>query len=109
MEHKIYERVDRLSGGERQKVAIARALAQDAPLILADEPTSNLDPDASTEIAKVLRQMVDRNHKTLVSVIHSLDLLPFLANRIIGIKAGRIVLNKNGHQLEKHELDMLYG
>lgn len=109
MEHKINERVDHLSGGERQKVAIARALAQDAPLILADEPTSNLDPDASVEIAKLLRYVADRKQKTLVSVVHSLDLLPFLADRIIGIKAGRIVLSKEGDQLEKRELEMLYG
>lgn len=109
MEHKIEERVDRLSGGERQKVAIARALAQDAPLILADEPTSNLDPDASVEIAKLLRQVADRKQKTLVSVVHSLELLPYLADRIIGIKAGRIVLNKEGSVLGKEELEMLYG
>ncbi|WP_176736673.1 phosphonate ABC transporter ATP-binding protein [Oligoflexus tunisiensis] len=109
MEHKRDERVDRLSGGERQKVAIARALAQDAPLLLADEPTSHLDPDAAIEIAKLLRQVADDNQKTLVTVVHSLDLLPYLANRIIGIKAGRIVLSQGGPNIEEGDLALLYG
>jgi len=87
------QRTDRLSGGERQKVAVARALNQNPALILADEPTANLDPSAAAEIAELLAVIAVERGLTLVTVVHTLQLLPGLAQRIIGMQSGRIAFD----------------
>jgi len=84
-------RADRLSGGERQKVAIARLLMQQASLIFADEPTAALDPAAAAEVCHLLAQA--GRGKTLLSVVHNPSLLPLLADRVIGLKQGRIAFD----------------
>jgi len=103
-------RVDRLSGGERQKVAIARMLMQRPRLILADEPTAALDPQAAGEICALLvdaaRATGDR--ATLVAVVHNPALLPLLADRVIGLKAGRIAFDLPLEQLDADRLGDLY-
>lgn len=84
-------RADRLSGGERQKVAIARMLMQRPRLILTDEPTASLDPRASAEICQLLAQAAAG--ATLITVMHDVDLLPLLADRVIGLKQGRLAFD----------------
>jgi phosphonate transport system ATP-binding protein len=84
-------RTDSLSGGERQKVAIARALHQDAPIVLADEPTASLDANASEEIAALLASVVAERSASLICVVHDLDLVPRLAQRAIVMRHGSIV------------------
>jgi phosphonate transport system ATP-binding protein len=83
-------RADRLSGGERQKVALARVQLQRPRLLLADEPTSALDPAATTQVCQALRLLASDPGRTLIAVVHDLDLLPLLANRVIGMAAGRV-------------------
>lgn len=80
-------RADKLSGGERQKVAIARLLIQQPKLILADEPTAALDPAAAGEVCRLLASAA--SGATLISVVHNPGLLPVLAERVIGLKQGR--------------------
>lgn len=84
-------RTDTLSGGERQKVAIARALHQGAPILLADEPTASLDADAADEVAKLLAEVAAERQATLVCVVHDLDLLPRLAERAMALRRGVLV------------------
>jgi phosphonate transport system ATP-binding protein len=84
-------RVDRLSGGERQKVAIARMWMQRARLIIADEPTAALDPQAAAEVCALLARAAQG--ATLLSVVHNPALLPLLADRVIGLRQGRIVFD----------------
>ncbi len=70
LEHRLHHLPSELSGGERQRAAVARALINDPQLILADEPTGNLDPANATVIAQLLFDMVEKYHKTLVLVTH---------------------------------------
>jgi phosphonate transport system ATP-binding protein len=100
------ERADRLSGGERQKVAIARMLMQHPRLILADEPTANLDPAAAQEICALLRQAAGT--ATLITVVHDPALLPLLAGRVIGLRHGRVMFDCTLASLSQKDLKDLY-
>ncbi|MDO9164900.1 MAG: ATP-binding cassette domain-containing protein [Rhodoferax sp.] len=83
------ERADRLSGGERQKLSIARMRLQQARLILADEPTANLDPTAAAEACGWLTEAAAG--ATLLTVVHQPGLLPLLADRVIGLAHGGVL------------------
>ena len=81
---------DRLSGGEQQRVAIARALVQDPPLLLADEPTGNLDDLTGRAVMSLLQRVTRDRGRTLVLVTHSAPLAA-TADRVFAIEAGRLV------------------
>jgi len=85
-----HTRADRLSGGERQKVALARVQLQGPQLLLADEPTSALDPAATTQVCNALLAAASGPGRTLVTVLHDLTLLPHLATRVLGMAQGRV-------------------
>lgn len=103
-------RVDRLSGGERQKVAIARMLMQRPRLILADEPTAALDPQAAAEVCALLVDAARTagERPTLITVVHNPALLPLLAERVIGFKAGRIAFDLPLKRVDADRLRDLY-
>jgi putative ABC transport system ATP-binding protein len=79
-----------LSGGEQQRVAIARALANRPRVLLADEPTGNLDSTRAHELLSLLREMVDRDKLTVLLVTHDRELAQSFADRIIVMKDGRV-------------------
>ena len=108
MSHAAQMRVDSLSGGERQKVAVARALNQNPQIILADEPTASLDPLAAEEIADLLTRITEERHLTLITVAHTLKLLPNLAQRVVGMKAGRIEFDLPINQIGGEQLRRFY-
>ena len=79
-----------LSGGQQQRVAIARALINNPDIILADEPTGNLDSSTGTEIMKLLQQINQQKHKTIIMVTHSTD-ASLYSSRILNVKDGRLI------------------
>ena len=81
---------DRLSGGEKQRVAIARALVHDPKLVLADEPTGNLDADTGMAVMTLLNKLVRSSGKTMIAVSHS-DMVIGMADRVLAIEDGRLV------------------
>jgi putative ABC transport system ATP-binding protein len=89
---KIHKFPHQLSGGEQQRVAIARALARETPLILADEPTGNLDAKTGDEIFKLMHEMKKALNTSLIVVSHNEKLKEY-ADRIIRIENGRVIDN----------------
>lgn len=87
---RLHHRPDQLSGGEQQRVAIARALTAEPALILADEPTGNLDTAASDEIASLLQQVAGEWGRAVIMVTHDPRIAAY-ANRILFLKDGAIV------------------
>jgi lipoprotein-releasing system ATP-binding protein len=87
--HRIEHSVVKLSGGERQRVAVARALVLDPPLVLADEPTGNLDPATGDQVAELLFEMNRTRQTTLVVVTHSKRMAEQLG-RVLVLKAGKL-------------------
>lgn len=81
---------NQLSGGERQRVSIARAIVNNPSILIADEPTGNLDPETAWEIMKVLRQ-INRRGTTVLMVTHAKDIVDVMKQRVIALEKGRIV------------------
>jgi putative ABC transport system ATP-binding protein len=81
---------DRLSGGEQQRVAVARALAHDPLLVLADEPTGNLDLETGLQVLEILDRLTRRAGKTMVMVTHSPEVVG-IADRVFRIEEGLLV------------------
>jgi putative ABC transport system ATP-binding protein len=88
---RLTHRPSELSGGEQQRVAIARALANRPRVLLADEPTGNLDSTRSAELLELLREMVARDHLTILMVTHDHELAARFADRIVMMKDGEII------------------
>ncbi len=90
LQHRMSAYPRDLSGGEQQRIAIARALVNDPALLLADEPTGNLDPDLSLEIMNLLRE-VNAGGTTVVVATHDRELIRLVGRRTITLDQGRIV------------------
>ena len=103
------QRADALSGGQRQRVGIARAIMQEPDIILADEPTSSLDPKTSVEIMTLLNGFsVERNIPVIVN-IHNVELARRFASRVIGMTGGRVVYDGSPQGLSDADLKQIYG
>jgi putative ABC transport system ATP-binding protein len=90
LRERLTHRPAELSGGEQQRVAIARALANRPRVLLADEPTGNLDSTRAHELLGLLRQMVEGDHLTVLMVTHDRELAARFADRTIQMKDGRV-------------------
>jgi phosphonate transport system ATP-binding protein len=102
-------RADSLSGGQRQRVGIARAVMQEPALLLADEPTSSLDPKTSVEIMELLQGVARREGIPVIVNMHDVDLARRFASRIVGMSGGRVVYDGPPQGLGDDMLRQIYG
>ncbi|UOD50730.1 phosphonate ABC transporter ATP-binding protein [Orrella daihaiensis] len=109
LSHLANQRADALSGGQRQRVGIARALMQNPMLLLADEPTSSLDPKTSVEIMELMTELANAQSIPVVINMHDVELAKRFARRIVGMSGGNIVFDGSGDELTQQHLKSIYG
>ena len=107
LEH-AYKRADELSGGEQQRVAIARTLMQKPAIILADEPVSSLDPKLSRVVLDILKRICREDGITAVVSLHTLELTREYADRVIGLRQGQILFDGPTTTLTDAMVDSIY-
>lgn len=105
----VNQRADSLSGGQRQRVGIARALMQEPKLLLADEPTSSLDPKTSVEIMGLIRDLCGSRNIPVIINMHDVELAKRFADRIIGMSEGKVVYDGAPAGLTDEQLKVIYG
>jgi phosphonate transport system ATP-binding protein len=103
-----YRRTDELSGGEQQRVAIARTLMQEPALILADEPVSSLDPKLSAVVLDILKRVCQEDGITALVSLHTLELTRQYAARVVGLKKGRICFDGTTNELTGPVVEAIY-
>lgn len=104
-----YQRADTLSGGQQQRVAIARALMQNPEVLLADEPVASLDPESSSQVMALIREIAADDGLTVLCSLHQVDLAIDWADRIVGLRHGEIVLDTETSGLDKAQVMEIYG
>lgn len=101
LSHRLDHKPAQMSGGQQQRVAIARAIAQAPPIILADEPTGNLDSNSTTEIMQILRELHSEG-RTVILITHDNEIAE-QADRVIKIRDGKIVSDTRQNQSVKRK------
>jgi len=102
------QRADTLSGGQQQRVAIARALAQQPDLIIADEPVASLDPGSGAGILDLLKSICHADGLAVICSLHQPDYASRYADRILGLRAGRVVVDVAAGAFGRTHLNTLY-
>lgn len=108
MLHRAKFRADRLSGGEKQRVSIARAIAQEPKILLADEPVASLDPELSVQVMRDLAQVARQVGVLTLINIHQVELARDFCDRLIGIARGHVVFDGPPSRLDEPTLDAIY-
>jgi phosphonate transport system ATP-binding protein len=103
------QRVDTLSGGQQQRVAIARMLLQQPKVILADEPVASLDPVSALGVMELLRDIAVERRLTVIAALHQVDYALAFTQRVVGLRAGRIALDRTTATCDAGDLRAVYG
>ncbi len=104
-----HARADALSGGQRQRVGIARAVMQEPQILLADEPTSSLDPKTSVEIMELLTKVANMSNISVLINIHDVNLGRRFADRVVGMSQGDVIFDGKPDALTNEHLKQIYG
>lgn len=105
----VNQRADSLSGGQRQRVGIARAVMQDPYILLADEPTSSLDPKTAVEIMELMETCAEKKNIPVLVNIHDVNLAKRHAKRIIGMCNGKVHYDGSPEGITEEDLKIIYG
>ncbi|WP_024805976.1 phosphonate ABC transporter ATP-binding protein [Nocardia sp. BMG51109] len=105
----VFQRADTLSGGQQQRVAVARALMQRPEILLADEPVASLDPESSAQVMRLIRDIAVERNLTVLCSLHQVELALAWADRIVGLRSGRVVLDGPAHSLGSGAVSAVYG
>jgi len=97
-----------LSGGQMQRVAVARALISEPVVLLADEPTASLDPVTARAVTEIILNQAEKRGITLMFCTHWLDIVKARCDRVLGLRNGSLVLDANANQITADALDILY-
>jgi len=101
-------RADRLSGGQSQRVAIARTLMQRPRLMFADEPVASLDPKTGEEVMQLFAELIRRQHLTLVFTSHHIDHALRFGDRVVALRQGEVVLDSAADTLDAQTIRQIY-
>jgi phosphonate transport system ATP-binding protein len=104
-----FQRADTLSGGQQQRVAVARALLQRPQILLADEPVASLDPESAAQVLQLIAALAREDRLTVLCSLHQVDLALALGERVIGLHAGRVVLDRPVAGLDRDTAMGVYG
>ncbi|MFC7403526.1 phosphonate ABC transporter ATP-binding protein [Georgenia alba] len=105
---KAFQRADTLSGGQQQRVAIARALIQHPTVLLADEPVASLDPVSSAGVMELLAAISQERDLTVLCSLHQVDLALDVADRVVGLNDGRVVLDRDAAGMSRSDALEVY-
>ncbi len=108
LEEQAGQRAGTLSGGQAQRCAIARALAQRPRVLLADEPVASLDPEAAEDIMRLLRRLAGEENLAVLCVLHQVELAYRYADRVVGIRGGRIAFDLPRAEVSREAVRRLY-
>jgi phosphonate transport system ATP-binding protein len=108
LEDRMFERVDRLSGGQAQRVAVARALFQQPGLLAADEPVASVDPARARSVIELLTRLCREDGLTLCVSLHDPDLVRDFFPRVVGLRRGRVVFDRAAADVDDAALRALY-
>ncbi|MET0537357.1 MAG: phosphonate ABC transporter ATP-binding protein [Xanthobacteraceae bacterium] len=106
--HKAFQRADTLSGGEQQRVGIARALTQRPSVILADEPVASLDPKIARQVLGYLKDISERLGISVICNLHQIDFAREYAQRIIGLARGEVIFDGRPDELTPEVIERIY-
>lgn len=105
----VNQRADTLSGGQKQRVGVARVLAQEAEVIVADEPVSNLDPSLVDDVMSLLVGVCEQHGATLLMSLHQPQLAVRYAHRVVGMRSGRVAWDGPVNELQGAPIRLIYG
>ncbi|MCV7410359.1 phosphonate ABC transporter [Mycobacterium florentinum] len=105
---RAFQRADTLSGGQQQRVAVARALMQRPEILLADEPVASLDPESAAQVMQLIREISTEQRLTVLCSLHQVTLALNWGDRVIGLRDGRVVLDRPVAGLDHDDAMSLY-
>jgi phosphonate transport system ATP-binding protein len=106
--HLAHQRADTLSGGQAQRVSVARALAQRPLVLLADEPLASLDPEAANDLMRLLRRLANEDMLAIVCILHQPEIACHYADRLVGLNNGQVAFDGTPQEIPAGDIAALY-